>query len=78
MILISRDLVEDFEDPDVLAGFVIAEQLRYENDEIFKDILNYAGTFATFRLLTTGSLPAEKLRAYSKDIAHKTSNVFEF
>ena len=78
LILISRDLVEDFEDPDVLAGFVIAEQLRYENDEIFKDILNYAGTFATFRLVTTGSLPAEKLRAYSKDLLIKPQTSLKF
>ena len=37
LILISRELVEDYEDPDVVAGFVVAEQLRYDQSEIFKD-----------------------------------------
>ena len=71
LLLISRELVEDYEDPDILAGFIIAEQLRYEEGEIFKDVLNMAGTFATFRLLTTGRMPPDTLRAYSRDVLIK-------
>ncbi len=68
LILISRELVEDYEDPDVVAGFVVAEQLRYDQSEIFKDMLNFVGTFAAFRLLTTGAMPQDALRSYSKSI----------
>ena len=78
LLLISRELVEDYEDPDVLAGFIIAEQLRYEEGEIFTDVLNFAGTFATFRLLTTGRIPPEALRAYSRDVLVKPQASVEF
>ena len=68
LILISRELVEDYDDPDVVAGFILAEQLRYDQREIFKEMLNFVGTFATFRLLTTGKMPTNALRSYSKNI----------
>ena len=71
LILISRELVEDYEDPDVVAGFIIAEQLRYDQSDIFKEMLNYVGTFATFRLLTTGKMPKGALRSYSKNVLIK-------
>ena len=78
LLLISRELVEDFEDPDVLAGFIIAEQLRYEEGKIFKDVLNFAGTFATFRLLTTGRMPRETLRTYSRNVLIKPQSSVKF
>ena len=78
LLLISRELVEDYEDPDVLAGFIIAEQMRYEEGEIFKDVLNFAGTFATFRLLTTGRIPPDRLRAYSRDVLVKPQASVKF
>jgi hypothetical protein len=68
IILISRELVEDYEDPDVAAGFVLMEQLRSEKNDIFKNLLEYSGTLATFQLLTTGALKDETLQKYSQHI----------
>ena len=68
IILVGRELVEDFEDPDVAAGFILMEHMRSEQSDIFKDLLQYSGTLATFQLLTTGSLKEETLRSYSRHI----------
>ena len=68
IILASRELVEDYEDPDVMAGFILAQKVRYDQSAIFKDMLNSVGTFATFRLLTTGKLPKDSLKSYSKSV----------
>lgn len=68
IILISRELVEDYEDPDVAAGFILMEQLRSEKNDIFKNLLEYSGTLATFQLLTTGALKDEMLQKYSQHI----------
>ena len=68
IILVSRELVEDYEDPDVVIGFILMEQLRSEQSDIFKDMLEYSGTLATFQLLTTGNLKKETLRRYSRHI----------
>jgi hypothetical protein len=68
IILISRELVEDYEDPDVAAGFILMEQLRSEKNDVFKNLLEYSGTLATFQLLTTGALKDEMLQKYSQHI----------
>ena len=68
IILISRELLEDYEDPDVAAGFILMEYLRFEKGNIFQNLLEYSGTLATFQLLTTGALKEETLKRYSQHI----------
>lgn len=65
-ILLSRQLVEDHEEPDVVAGFILAERSLARTHDPLRRVLEHAGLFATFRLLTTGRLSAETLDAYAE------------
>ena len=56
-ILAGRALVEDYETPEVLAGYVLAEAVRAAGDPPVADLLRSAGPAASARLLTTGHLP---------------------
>ena len=67
-ILVARELVEDHEAPDVVAGFILAEQLRAERQDPLHRLLEHAGLYATFRLLTTGRMDPESLDAYAQDV----------
>ena len=64
-ILIHRALVEDFDEPDVVAGYIAAERLRTRTHDPLARLLDHAGVIATFRLLTTGDLSPAVLRAYA-------------
>ena len=66
IMLLDRALVEDHEAPDVVAGYIIAEQLRAAARDPLAGLLAHAGLVASFRLLTTGNLPPEALRAYAE------------
>lgn len=68
ILLISRTLVEDHEEPDVVAGYIIAEQLRAEVSDPLGRLLRAGGITASFRLLTTGTLPDATLRAYAETL----------
>ena len=67
-ILINRRLVEDPDDPDVTAGFVLAEAVRAGARDPLGDLLETAGLFATLKLLTTGELPESTLDTYAEGI----------
>lgn len=57
IFVIGRGLVENHEEPDVLAGYLLAERLRQEAHDPVLDLLERAGLGASLRLLTTGALP---------------------
>lgn len=65
-ILIARELIEDHEDPDVVAGFILVEKLRSDQKQALKALLDFAGTLATFKLVTTGELPQSTLKNYAQ------------
>ena len=67
-ILLNRALIEDFEEPDVAAGFIIAEQLRAQNTDPLEALLNVAGLRAAFTLLTTGNIPDPVLARYAEHL----------
>jgi hypothetical protein len=64
-ILINRALVEDFEEPDVVAGFTLAAMTRARVQDPLAEILDRAGMGATIKLLTSGTLPDPVLRAHA-------------
>lgn len=68
MILLNRALVEDPEEPDVAAGYILAEALRARVHDPLRALLEEAGTLATIRLLTTGDLGAGTLDAYAESL----------
>lgn len=67
-ILLNHELVEDYEEPDVAAGYIIAEQLRAENLDPLIALLNAAGLRSTFTLLTTGKVSDAALTAYAEQL----------
>ena len=65
-LLVDRRLVEDHDGPDVLAGHVLAADLRRRQHDPLARLLSGAGTVAVLRLLTTGHLPQEALDTYAE------------
>ncbi len=68
IILLDRAVVEDFEEPDVAAGFILAEQVLAQASDPLRDLLDTVGTVASFQLLTTGSLKSETLDTYARHL----------
>lgn len=64
ILLIDRRLTED--KPEVLAGYLLAEQARFEQTDALEPVLRHAGISATFALLTKGKLPPESLKGYGE------------
>lgn len=74
IVLLNRSVVEDFEDPDVAAGFALVETLRAAQSDPLVELLNSAGLIATLRLLTTGELPDSALAERAEEIMiHKAA-----
>lgn len=67
-ILIDRALVEDFDEPDVVAGYVIAEHLRILRQDPLRRLLQHAGLTASLRLLTTGDPGDSALKSYAEHL----------
>ncbi len=64
LIVLNRSIIEDHQDPDVAAGFVIAEQTRARQRDPLADVLDAGGVIAAFRLITTGEIPSKSLDLY--------------
>ncbi|MEM9637719.1 MAG: hypothetical protein AAGA94_08740 [Pseudomonadota bacterium] len=67
-ILLNRALVEDFEEPDVAAGFAVVEQSLSRARDPLQDLLDVSGTWASFQLLTTGQIKSELLDSYAETL----------
>lgn len=67
-IVLSRALVEDFEEPDVVAGYVVAERLRAELFDPLSRLLAQSGLAASLRLLATGELSDATLKAHARHL----------
>lgn len=68
VMLVNRSLVEAYEDPAVLAGFILAEKARAEARNPLKALLEETGPLSSARLLTTGALPSETLDLYAEQL----------
>ena len=68
IILLNRKLVEDAPDAEPVAGFALAETVRADTADPVVPVLRYAGLMATFRLLTTGTLPEGSLNGYAEHL----------
>lgn len=66
ILVINRALLEDHEEPDVVAGYLLAENLRSRNSDPFANLLRRSGLKASFGLLTTGKISEETLMEYAE------------
>lgn len=71
-ILIGRNLLEDFEEPSVVAGYLIAEQARAAQEDRLATLLEHAGIMANIRLLTTGHISEDALQAHAEELLTAT------
>jgi len=65
-VLIARALVEDYDNREVLAGYLLAERLRTERTPPLARLLEASPVWASFRLLTTGVLDDATLDRYAE------------
>ena len=68
MILLDRALVEDFEEPDVAAGYVLEAQTRARGTDPLRQMLEHLGPRANIHLLTTGVFDGETLDRYARTL----------
>lgn len=62
-ILLGRELVEDYHTPDVVAGHILAEAERIARTDPLEAMLKASGIGTTLRLLTSGTLSPEAVKA---------------
>ena len=74
ILLANRNLVEDFEDPDVLAGYLVVESYDQTYNPI-EELLQNISLISTFRLLTTGLIKDETLGNYADHLVTKPQEI---
>jgi hypothetical protein len=65
LVLIDQRLLDRLDSAEALAGYLLLEEQALLMRDPMRDVLSHAGTGATFRLLTTGSLPDTALSGYA-------------
>jgi hypothetical protein len=68
IILLNRELIENYEEPDVAAGFVLAEAARAAIEDPLDRLLRASGLGTSFTLLTTGEVSSDTLVAYAQTL----------
>lgn len=71
-MLVRRVLVEDFDSPEVLAGHVLAEDLRAAAEDPLRRLLKDAGLRVAVGLLTTGDIPMPVLARHAERLLAET------
>lgn len=64
--LVNRNLIEDYDSPDVLAGYLLATDAAARKHDPLHAMLSHVGPIAAGRLLTTGVLPPSALDAWAE------------
>lgn len=73
LVVLNRSVIEDYEEPDVAAGFVLTELTHNAASDPLNDLLEVAGLRENFRLLTTGDLAPAALDAYAEHLMTQSS-----
>lgn len=68
LILLNRELIENYEEPDVVAGFVLAEAARATSVDPLDRLLRTSGLRTSFILLTTGDVSEDTLVTYARTL----------
>jgi hypothetical protein len=69
IMVLDRSVVEDHDDPAVLAGFVLAEDVRRDMRDPLQWLLEDLGAFAALRLMVTGDLSTADLAHHAETVA---------
>lgn len=68
LTLLNRSVIEDFEEPDVAAGYLLNAETQRATTDPLRDLLNVVGLRENFRLLTTGDISPEALKRYAEHL----------
>ena len=68
LLVLGRNLVEDYDGPEVAAGFILAERLRASLRDPLPPALEFGGMRASFHLLTTGDLARHTFYGYGETL----------
>ncbi len=71
LILLGRGVIESAPDPETAAGYGLAAAVDAASADPIVPLLQHAGIPATFRLLTTGHLPANALQGYAEELVRR-------
>ncbi len=71
IVALNKALIEDYEDPAVVAGYILAELARAAQNDPLRELLTESGPIATFRLLTTGELDQQTLDDHAARVLTK-------
>lgn len=66
--LVNRDLIEAQDNPDILAGYLLADHIGQAETPPMQALLKDAGLLATLRLLSTGTLPDSVLEHHARNL----------
>ncbi len=72
ILLLDATLVEDHDNPDVAAGYMLKALTDRLKQDPMTPLLEHAGTTSTFRLLTTGKIDDDALRRYAEHLIAST------
>lgn len=67
-ILLNRSIVEDYETPEVIAGYSIIEKIKIDTSDPIESLLSFIGTRTVLKFLTTGRIDDIALENYAKYI----------
>jgi len=73
IVLLNRMLVEDFEGPEVAAGYIAIELVDANERDPLARMLDSLGGLTSFRLLTTGNVTPNDIRAYARTVLTRQS-----
>ena len=77
MIVLGRSVIEDYEEPDVAAGYVLTEMANRAVEDPLHDLLRSVGIRENFRLLTTGDVSDAALDRYAEHLMARPPTVPE-
>lgn len=77
IFVINAGLVEDHETPEVLAGYLLAEDVRRSDTDPMLTLLSEAGLGTTLRLLTTGEIDTDTLQAHAVSLLSQETGPVE-
>lgn len=77
LIVLDYGLLRTSDDPAAVAGFALASLAAVIHMDPLEDVLQQAGLGVTFRLLTTGDIPAEILQETAQSIAGGAATVVD-
>ncbi len=68
IVLLNKALIEDYQDPAVAAGFILAERASAVQQDPLDVMLQATGPVAAFRLLTTGMISPATIDKYAETV----------